>query len=347
MLAQSGEPLGHSFLFYDLSPGEATEGIGKTLTGGFSDLEKLSLFAKQCDVITYEFENIPCETAHFLSNFVSVYPPPRALEVSQDRLMEKTFFTNLGLGTPRFAPASTKQELIDACDLLGYPCVIKTRRLGYDGKGQARASDRASVDKIWSELGSTPLIVEAFVPFSRELSIIGVRTVDGAIAIYPLAHNIHVNGILHRSEIPAPSVSRTTAEEAIQIITKVMNNLEYVGVLTIELFDVSGTLLINEIAPRVHNSGHASIDSVATSQFENHIRAITGMPLGSTKPLERGVMYNIVGTLPALDSIRTLPETTVHLYGKTERTGRKIGHITLLNPTPDSEAVVAAALAER
>ncbi len=347
MLAQAGERLGHSFVFYDLTPGEATQGIGTTITGGFAEHEKLAVFAGQCDVITYEFENIPGDTARFLATLAPVSPPPRALEISQDRLREKNFFTELGFETPAFAPASTKEELYDACDRVGYPCVIKTRQLGYDGKGQARASAKENVERIWSELGSTPLIVEAFVPFSRELSIIGARDSGGSIVVYPLAHNIHVSGILHRTEMPAPSVPPETTARAHAIITKILNALEYVGVLTIELFDLDGRLLINELAPRVHNSGHVSLDSITTSQFENHIRAVSGMPLGSTAPLSKGVMYNIVGTFPSFDQVRKLPRTAVHLYGKSERAGRKIGHITLLDPTPEAEAVVTQALAER
>jgi 5-(carboxyamino)imidazole ribonucleotide synthase len=344
MLAQAGETLGHTFTFYDEALGEATTGIGRTIVGKFSDLEKLGQFARECDIITYEFENVPYESAQFLATIRPVYPPPPALEISQDRIREKAFVSGLGLSTPRFEPASTKEELIKACDTIGYPCIIKTRRLGYDGKGQARATTRESLEQIWEELGKAPLIVEALVPFSRELSIIGTRDTQGAMAIYPLAHNIHVRGILHRTEIPAPSLSPTTIENAHTIISTIMEALDYVGVLTVELFDIDGQLLINELAPRVHNSGHASIESIEASQFENHIRAITSMPLGSVKPIGRAVMYNIVGKLPPLQDIAALPQTNVHLYNKSERAGRKIGHITALNPTPEIEGAISRAL---
>ena len=347
MLAQAGEPLGHTFTFYDAAPGEATTGIGKTIVGGFSDLEKLEAFARECDVITYEFENVPCESAQFLATIRPVYPPPSALEISQDRVREKTFVSELGLATPQFEPASTKDELIKACNTVGYPCIIKTRRFGYDGKGQARATNRESLERIWEELGEAPLIVEALVSFSRELSVIGARDTKGTIAVYPLAHNTHVQGILHRTEIPAPSISPATLESAHSIISTIMEALDYVGVLTVELFDVEGTLCINELAPRVHNSGHASIDSMKASQFENHIRAITCMPLGSVESVDRAVMYNIVGTLPPLREVLGLPRTKVHLYNKSERAGRKIGHITILDPTPESETIIIEALAAR
>lgn len=347
MLAHAGMKLGHSFVFYDEAIGEATKDIGTTVVGSFTDRERLAHFASQCDVVTYEFENIPCDTASYLASLVPVYPPPRALEVSQDRVIEKEFIRSLGLKTPAFQAALDSSSLQKACDTIGYPCIVKTTRLGYDGKGQARVTNASMVVKTWKELGEKPLIVEAFVPFSRELSVIGTRAVDGNIATYPLAHNIHVQGILHRTEIPAPNLTPALTKSAHTIVAAILNELQYVGTLTVELFDVEGELLVNEIAPRVHNSGHATIDSIQTSQFENHIRAITGAPLGSVNPLERGVMYNIVGTLPAMDVIKELPRTTIHLYNKSERAGRKIGHITLLNPSAQNEETVEKSLATR
>ena len=347
MLAHAGMKLGHSFVFYDEALGDATKGIGTTIVGSFTDRDRLSQFASQCDVITYEFENIPCETARYLATLKPTYPPPRALEVSQDRVIEKQFVQTLGLKTPAFQSASNSDELQKACDAIGYPCIVKTRRFGYDGKGQARVTNSSTVAQTWKDLGEKPLIVEAFVPFSRELSVIGVRAVDGTIATYPLAHNIHVQGILHRTEIPAPHLTPQLIGSAHTIAASILRDLEYVGVLTVELFEVNGELVINEIAPRVHNSGHATIDSIQTSQFENHIRAVTGAPLGPVEPLERGVMYNIVGTLPAMESIKELPKTTIHLYNKSERVGRKIGHITLLNPSAQNEETVEKSLATR
>ena len=341
MLAHAGDPLGHTFIFFDTDAGEATRGIGRTVTGSFSDKEALTAFAAMCDVVTYEFENVPCEAAHHIAGIVPVYPPPRALEVSQDRLIEKEFFTSLGIATPPFRAASSERELRAACHEVGFPCVVKTRRMGYDGKGQAVARHENELQNVWSRLGHAPLIVEGFISFSRELSVIAARDKTGEIVIYPLARNTHTEGILFRTEFPAPMVPPELEREAHAIISRVLEELDYVGVLTIELFDANGTLVANEMAPRVHNSGHITIDAATTSQFENHIRAVTGMPLGDPTPRARGIMYNLIGKLPPDDSVHASPTVKVHLYGKSERKGRKIGHINLLNPTELDESTLA------
>lgn len=347
MLALAGYPLGHSFVFFDQAPGESTAELGTMHVGQFTDQQALATFAKACDVVTYEFENVPCEAAHFLDTKVPVYPPPQALEVSQDRVVEKTFLQDLGIATPRFEPASSESELRDACQKLGLPCIVKTRRFGYDGKGQARISDLADIPAVWKALGGTPLIVEGFVQFSRELSVIAARDTRGEMVIYPLAQNEHIQGILHRTEIPAPELSATLRQEAQAIATKVLEKLSYVGVLTVELFQVGEHLLANEMAPRVHNSGHATSDGMVTSQFENHIRAISGMSLGSTEARARSVMYNLVGTTPDPKEISTIPDAKIHLYGKTPRAGRKLGHVTLLNPAESTEAALTTMIAKR
>lgn len=340
MLAQAGIELGHSFAFYDPAASTATAGLGSVTEAPFEDRSALRQFASACDVITYEFENVPCESAHFLAGLKPVFPPPTALEVSQDRLTEKEFLQKLGIGTPRFQPASTEAELGDACAMLGYPCIAKTRRLGYDGKGQYRLNAPSDVPTAWRALGGAPLLVEGFVPFSRELSVIATRDQSGAIALYPLSYNVHINGILHRSEIPAPDVVTSVRSLAYAAITKVLETLNYVGTLAIELFEVRGEILANEMAPRVHNSGHATIEGIETSQFSNHIRAVTGRSLGNTEPICRAVMYNIIGKVPDLREVNTLPNARVHLYGKAERAGRKLGHITLLNPSEAEESLV-------
>lgn len=342
MLALAGYPLGHSFVFFDQSAGESTQGIGSTRVAPFSDEAALARFATECDVITYEFENVPCEAARFLASKAPVYPPPQALEVSQDRIVEKTFLQSLEIATPRFEAASSEEELREACKKLGLPCVAKTRRFGYDGKGQARITDLSAVPDVWRALGGTPLIVEGFVQFSRELSVIAARDTHGSVAIYPLAHNEHSDGILHRTEIPAPDLSPTLRNEAQAIVTKILEKLNYVGVLTIELFQVGDHLLVNEMAPRVHNSGHATIDSAMTSQFENHIRAISGMHVGSTEPRARAVMFNLVGSIPSPLELSAIPDAKIHIYGKSNRPGRKVGHATLLNPTASTEALLAS-----
>jgi 5-(carboxyamino)imidazole ribonucleotide synthase len=344
MLALAGYPLGHSFVFFDQSPGESTKGLGSTHVASFSDEAALTRFAAECDVITYEFENVPCEAARFLASKVPVYPPPEALEVSQDRVVEKSFLQRLGVATPRFESASSEEELREACVKVGFPCIAKTRRFGYDGKGQARITDLSAVPGVWRALGGSPLIVEGFVQFSRELSVIAARDTHGSIAIYPLAHNDHLNGILHRTEIPAPEITPSLRQEAHTIATTILDKLNYVGVLTIELFQAGDHLLANETAPRVHNSGHATIDSCITSQFENHIRAISGMHVGSTEPRARAVMFNFVGKIPSLLELSAIPDAKIHLYGKTSKHGRKVGHITILNPTASTEALVASTL---
>lgn len=344
MLALAGYPHGHSFIFFDQALGESTQGIGSTHVAPFSDEVALARFAAECDVITYEFENVPCEAARFLATKVPVYPPPQALEVSQDRVVEKSFLQGLGIATPRFETASSEEELHKACEKMGLPCIAKTRRFGYDGKGQARITDLSVIPEVWRALGGSPLIVEGFVQFSRELSVIAARDTHGSIAIYPLAHNEHVEGILHRTELPAPDVSPTLRQEAHAIVTTILEKLNYVGVLTVELFQAGDHLLANEMAPRVHNSGHATIDSVTTSQFENHIRAVSGMHVGSTEPRSRAVMFNLVGSVPSPEELSAIPDCKIHLYGKSNRPGRKVGHVTLLNPTSSTETLVASTI---
>lgn len=262
--------------------------------------------------------------------------------MSQDRLSEKEFLQGLGIATPRFQSAASEEDLAAACETLGLPCIAKTRRFGYDGKGQARIEKASDIAPAWKALGSSSILVEGYVPFSRELSVIATRNQSGAIVVYPLSQNDHINGILHRSELPAPDVSPELRSSAQALITKVITELEYVGTLAIELFEVRGQLLANEMAPRVHNSGHATIDCVRSSQFENHIRAVTGMPLGPVEPGARAVMFNIIGSVPALESVSALPNARIHLYGKEARAGRKLGHITLLNPSQAEEAMVDA-----
>jgi 5-(carboxyamino)imidazole ribonucleotide synthase len=340
MLAQAAHKLGHTCAFYDSSASTATAGLGDVTEGDFGDREALKAFASRCDLITYEFENVPCETARFLETLKPVYPPSKALEVSQDRLTEKEFLQKLGIGTPRFQAASTEAELLDVCATLGYPCIAKTRRFGYDGKGQYRIAKPADVPLAWKALNGAPLLVEGFVPFTRELSIVATRDINGSIAICPLAFNTHIDGILYRSEIPAPDLAQSVKTLAHEAITKVLETLNYVGTMAIELFEVRGEILANEMAPRVHNSGHATIEGLKTSQFTNHILAITGSQLGSTEPLSRAVMYNIIGMIPDLTQVNILTNVHVHLYNKAERAGRKLGHLTLLNPSEGEESLV-------
>jgi 5-(carboxyamino)imidazole ribonucleotide synthase len=341
MLAQAGIRLGHSFAFYDTAASSCTSNLGSNTVGAFDDFQALRAFASTCDVITYEFENVPCEAAHFLNTLKPVFPPPRALEVSQDRLHEKEFLQSLGIGTPRFEPASSQAELAHACELLGLPCIAKTRRFGYDGKGQYRIESPADIPKAWQALQGVPLLVEGYVPFSRELSVLVTRHQNGDVAFYPLSYNVHLGGILHRSELPAPDTSSQLRSSALEAAYKVVDALGYVGTLAIELFEVRGEILANELAPRVHNSGHATIEGVPCSQFENHIRAVSGSPLGATDPTARAVMYNVIGSVPDLAKVKRLPNSFIHMYGKSPRPGRKLGHITLTNPSESEEQLVS------
>jgi 5-(carboxyamino)imidazole ribonucleotide synthase len=340
MLALAGIPLGATFSFFDKSQGTPTHGLGAFTAGDFSDFDALTKFSQECDVITYEFENVPSSAALHLAEHVPVYPPPKALDVSQERIIEKTFISSLGLPTPRFESAKSLPELEGALSRIGTPCIVKTCRMGYDGKGQERVTASSDAAHVWQRLGGVPLIVEEMISFSRELSIIGTRNTTGDYAVYPLFENRHQDGILRRTEFPAPGVTFELQKKAEHIITSTLSSLGYVGVLAIELFERDGELLVNEMAPRVHNSGHITQDVSVTSQFENHIRAVMGLPLGSTSARCRGVMLNLISSVPESALITSRPEAKLHLYNKSAAPGRKLGHINLLDPSLEVEAEI-------
>ena len=328
MLALAGIPLGLQFRFLDRSPAAPAGQVAPLIVGEFADRARLAELAGQVDVITFDWENVSVEALATLDARVPVLPPPRALEVSQDRLLEKQLFRELRIPTPEFSPVATRAELAAALEQIGAPGVLKTRRLGYDGKGQFVVRTAREADAACAALGGTALIYEAFVDFSREVSLIAVRSASGAILFYPLCVNTHRNGIL--SHTVAPWADRSLHAEAQRYLRRLMTHLDYVGVLTVEFFVVRGHLLANEMAPRVHNSGHWTIEGAITSQFENHLRAILGWPLGNTEPLGHAAMINFVGKLPARE--RWLRERNLffHDYGKEPRPGRKIGHCTIL-----------------
>jgi 5-(carboxyamino)imidazole ribonucleotide synthase len=333
MLALAGYPLGMRFRFLDPSPDSPAGQVGEQIVGPYDDAAALAEFARGLDVATFEFENVPWGATHWLCDHVPTFPPPRALEVGQDRLAEKTLFQKVGLEVHQFAAAESPQQLAAAIDAIGAPVVIKTRRGGYDGKGQAlvRTPDEArDSGRLWADLGGVPLLVEKFVPFDRELSLLGVRSRDGRFAAYPLVQNVHSGGILRMSTAPAPGVGPELQHRAEAYVHAVMQELAYVGVLAIEFFEVGGELLANEMAPRVHNSGHWTIEGAATSQFENHLRAIAGLPLGDTGCLGHSVMLNMIGGSPSPAQILEVPGAHLHLYGKSPRPGRKIGHATVV-----------------
>lgn len=329
MLALAGIPLGVDFRFLDERRDVPAGCVGELFVGAYDDHQLLREFAAGIDVVTYEFENIPVDSVRWLIQHVSVSPPPRALAAAQDRLTEKNLFRDLGIATPEYAAIDDRDDLEAAVTRLGLPLILKTRRGGYDGKGQFRLAHRRDVPQAWEELGATALVAETVVPFTRELSLIGVRNFSGACACYPLVENIHVGGILDTTIAPAADVPTSLAEQAEAWLRRLLDALEYVGVLSIELFECEGRLLANEMAPRVHNSGHWTIEGAPCSQFENHVRAICGWPLGPTQAHGTSIMLNLIGALPATPLLLEVPGVHTHLYGKQPRPGRKLGHVTV------------------
>ncbi|MGL6278663.1 MAG: 5-(carboxyamino)imidazole ribonucleotide synthase [Gaiella sp.] len=317
MLGLAGLPLGIGLRFLDPAADACAGAVGELLVGPYDDPALLERLAEGAAAVTYEFENVPVEAAAS----VGALPGPRALEEGQDRLREKELFRRLGIETAAFG---TVQET-------GVPALVKTRRLGYDGKGQRRLDE---VEPI-----APDELAEELVAFERELSIVAVRSRSGETRFWPVTENLHRGGILRLSRAPARGAPQAAAE---QIAAALLDELDHVGVLAVELFDVGGRLLANEFAPRVHNTGHWTIDGAATSQFENHLRAILGLPLGPTDALADAVMVNLIGDTPALPELLALPGAHLHLYGKQPRAGRKVGHVTLVGV---DEAVVERAVA--
>lgn len=344
MLALSGAPLGLRFLVLDSSPEACAAQFAPMVVGDYRDESALAEFASRIDVATFDFENVPAESARWLSERVPVFPSPRALATAQDRLAEKTQFVELGIPVPDFAPVSTRAELDAAAARIGTPCVLKTRRLGYDGKGQFRLRGAGDVEAAWDALGAQApkvgLILEAFVPFERELSVVAVRGRDGDFRTWPLTENWHVDGVLSASLAPA-AVGPALEAKATAHARALAEALDYVGVFALELFCLDGELLANELAPRVHNSGHWTIEGSETSQFQNHLRAVLGLPLGDTRMVGRACMLNWIGAMPDPAPILREAGGHWHDYGKAPRAGRKVGHATL---RADADGELADAL---
>jgi len=329
MLALAGYPLGLHFRFLDPSPETPVGRIANRVTADFSDEQALEKFSHGLEVVTYEFENVPVAAAKFLAERVPVYPPAVALEEAQERLREKRLFRRLEIPATEFAEIAKREDLDAAVKQVGLPAMVKTCRMGYDGKGQWLLRTAEDAEKARADLPEVPLILEKFVPFTRELSILGVRGRSGEIAFYPLIENHHRGGILRLSLAPAPNLTASLQQEAEHAARKVLEALGYVGVLCIEFFEVGGRLLANEMAPRVHNSGHWTIEGAVTSQFENHLRAILGMPLGSTAAVGVSAMVNLIGEIPESAEVLNVSNAHLHLYGKEPRPGRKLGHVTV------------------
>ena len=334
MLALAGYPLGLDFLFLDPARDAPAGRVAPMLHGPFTDPKLLSRLARQCEVLTFDWENISVDalrTHAAAAHAARICPPIAALAVAQDRVAEKRLFERLGIPTTRWRAVGSRSQLERALREIGVPGVLKTRRLGYDGKGQVRISAPEDAHRGWEELGKAPLIYEEWVPFDCEVSIIGARSADGATAVYPLNGNVHSHGILRLTRAPyGPPRWQRAAARYLQLC---LTHFRYVGVLTIEFFVRNGRLIANEMAPRVHNSGHWTIEGCVTSQFENHLRAILGLPLGSTRPLGFSAMLNLIGAIPPREGLLAAEGLHLHDYGKQPRPGRKVGHCTLVEPT--------------
>jgi 5-(carboxyamino)imidazole ribonucleotide synthase len=332
MLALAAARLGFKCHVLAPSPDSpAFDVVHRVSCANYNDAEALDRFAADVDVVTYEFENVPAETATFLAARVPVLPDPKILATTQDRLAEKNFVRGLGIPTAAFAAVAEAAELAAAVERIGRPAVLKTRRYGYDGKGQATIKNGTDAQAAWREVGAQPCILEAYVPFEREVSIVAARGQDGAVECFDVTENEHRDHILKVSRVPA-ALSESGAQEARRIAETIADKFGYVGVLAVEMFVLRGgaEILVNEIAPRVHNSGHWTLDGASVSQFEQHIRAVAGWPLA--KPIRHGrvEMINLIGS--EVEDFRTwlaVPGAAVHLYGKAAvRPGRKMGHVT-------------------
>lgn len=341
MLAQAGTRMGIACRCYDPDPHACARLACECVTAPFEDEQRVAAFAQGCDVVTYEFENVPVSAVRAAERMCRVAPGAGCLEVAQDRGNEKTFFTQSGLEVPTYRLVDSLEHLRTAASELGLPCVLKTRRGGYDGKGQAVVRATGDVEHAWESIGRRPAILERMVAFTREISVIAVRGAAGEFAHYPLVENTHERGILRVSRAPAPGVALGVEREAVAHVRTLMESMAYVGVLAVELFEVEGRLLANEMAPRVHNSGHWTIEGARTSQFENHLRAAAGMPLGECGAVGPSVMVNFIGAVPDGAQVRGVPGAHAHLYGKAGRAGRKVGHATVVAPAGQSFEALA------
>jgi 5-(carboxyamino)imidazole ribonucleotide synthase len=341
MLALAGKPLGLKFIFLDPTPIACAADLGKHLIGDYTDKALLSQLAAEADVITYEFENVPVEIIDFLNQSTPVYPPAKALSIGQDRVTEKQFLQSLDIATAPFAAVSTLAELQQVMPTIGYPAILKTRRFGYDGKGQVILNNEHELATAWEAIKDAPSVVEGFVPFDREISIIASRSVSGEIVYYPVSENAHHKGILRLAKNTIDDPQQAHAE---QYINTILNALDYVGTIALELFAVGDKLIANEFAPRVHNSGHWTIEGSETSQFENHLRAIMDMPLGQTNSIGYAAMQNFIGNVPATEKLLSLTQLHLHLYDKAARKGRKLAHATIRTDSLTSFTSLIAAL---
>lgn len=332
MLGQAGKALNLECVFLDPSANPPAASVGPVIRKPFDDLAALKKLAATTDVVTYEFENVPVTAIESICAETPVYPPPDALRFAQDRLSEKRLFESLDIPVANYRTIESADDLRGAADEIGLPIVLKTRRLGYDGKGQVVVRNVADIAGAVAALGGGDLIAEQLIPFDREVSAIGVRNIRGDVAVYPLIENQHRDGILDCSRAPIECGDLSVI--ASQHLNRMLSRLDYVGVLTIEFFVSDGKLLANEFAPRVHNSGHWTIEGAQTSQFANHLRAILDMPLGDVSPIRYSAMLNLIGSMPQAGIATDAELAWLHDYGKAPRPGRKLGHITIVADNP-------------
>lgn len=328
MLSVAAARLGYKTHIYEPGAAPAGDVAARVTQGRYDDLDALARFAASVDLITYEFENIPADALDVLSATTPLFPSRRALEVSQDRLTEKTFLSGIGLTTAPFAPVDSAGDLAQALETIGTPAILKTRRFGYDGKGQARIRTPEDAAQALADMAGAPAILEGFIEFSREISVIAARGRDGSISCYDPGENVHDNGILATTTVPA-AIPASLRSDAVLLAARILTALDYVGVMGVEIFVTPTGLVVNEIAPRVHNSGHWTQAGCAVDQFEQHIRAVTGWPLGDGKRHANVVMENLIGEdVNKATALAARPGTQIHLYGKADtRPGRKMGHV--------------------
>jgi 5-(carboxyamino)imidazole ribonucleotide synthase len=328
MFAESSKNLGVEIICIDPDPNASASHVMKVHQCVLSDIRRIRKIFADVDCITYETENLSYNQTRQLSQIHQVHPPINALKLTQDRLLEKQLLTSLHIPTTEFYPVNSEKSLKKAAELVGFPCILKTRRNGYDGKGQIKLNNSADINPSWNAMQSKDLILEKFINFDFEVSLISVRSKTGEIKFYPLTRNIHEHGILKSSE--APFINQKLEKEAHHYATIMLEKLNYIGVMTIEFFCINNTLLANEIAPRVHNSGHWTIEGAKTSQFENHLRAIVGLPLGDTNATCYSMMFNCIGEEPVnISRILKTDNVHYHSYNKTARKNRKLGHLTI------------------
>jgi 5-(carboxyamino)imidazole ribonucleotide synthase len=336
MLALAGYPLGIETRFLDPNPHSSGGQVAPVIVGAIDDVASIRKLAQQVDVVTFDIENVPVDALREGAGDTAVYPAPEALSIAQDRLSEKLLFESVGIPAAPYVCVSSRDDLHSVLETRDWPVVLKARRLGYDGRGQRIVHSAIELESAWQDLGEVPALAEQWIDFERELSLIAVRGRDGATAFYPLSENVHDDGILNSTTAPYADASLLSRAEG--YLDTLLERLDYCGVLTVEFFLAGGTLIANEIAPRVHNSGHWTIEGAQTSQFENHMRAVVGLPLGRTAATGYSFMLNLIGELPDREKLLTVAGLHLHHYGKTPRPRRKIGHCTIVSTTEDERA---------